>query len=178
MSLALVKHGVDVNAKDARGSGATPPRTMPWGLYSHNRMGPRRAAYRVNEPRRTAWRGRGSAHAGRRVGAERTPNVPPVLQQGVLRCRGTALHTAAWAGRYEIVRLLLAHGADLNAKDDDGFEIAANRVGVARYRVCARARVCACVRVCVCVRACVRACVCLHAFGLLRVQGVPWGSTR
>ena len=34
--------------------------------------------------------------------------------------RWTALHEAAFEGRKETVELLIAKGADLNAKDDDG----------------------------------------------------------
>jgi ankyrin repeat protein len=34
--------------------------------------------------------------------------------------RDTALHMAAWAARHEIVRLLLAHGANLNEKNHNG----------------------------------------------------------
>jgi hypothetical protein len=82
-------------------------------------MDPRRAGYRESETRRTA--GAGTALHMPPSGGGGVDTQHLVLQQGVLRCRGTALHTAAWAGRYGIVRLLLAHGADLNAKNDDGF---------------------------------------------------------
>ena len=37
-----------------------------------------------------------------------------------MRRVGTALHVAAWNDSHESIRVLLSHGADVNAKSEDG----------------------------------------------------------
>ncbi len=37
-----------------------------------------------------------------------------------LHCRSTLLHSAAFWGKYEVVRLLVANGADVTARNNDG----------------------------------------------------------
>ena len=74
---------------------------------------------------------RGEKRAEQLRAAIRADNIPAVRElvtrwPALLRPRtrgfyaGSALHTAAWERRIEVVRLLLELGGDVNAKDDMG----------------------------------------------------------
>jgi hypothetical protein len=83
--------------------------------------------------------------------------------------RGTALHRAAAEGHADVAELLLSHGADVHAVDNDGClapTACASVTPRSSVRACARVRLRAYVRVCVCPRAWAHA----RALACLRVR--------
>jgi hypothetical protein len=140
MTAALLAHGADVHAKEGKGGcgGRSLFGATVWRAYTVKalswRSWERRSCMRTHTPSNahfvsfhthTRPRNNAATHAQTRTHARlalpfagvRVPSQPAGFR---LHRRRTPLHISVKYGKSDVVRLLVANGADVTARDNDG----------------------------------------------------------